>query len=185
MQIMGSFTTFNANAIWKAQAEGKHHLFAWLLIQYKIQTADMLLQKNWPCNPICPLCDRAMETEAHLCLHCVFTREVWDLVVRWLDGLFRFLSWMYWWRSGGIHLWSTWQNESSVASREFSCIPPGTFGRSGIDEFLMEDLLHWLRCFSFSRRKWSLDQMLWGWWRACLILIMLGLYGDEFTPFVL
>jgi hypothetical protein len=92
MQIMGSFTTFNANAIWKAQAEGKHRLFAWLLIQYKIQTADMLLQKNWPCNPICPLCDRAMETEAHLCLHCVFTREVWDLVVRWLDGLFRFLS---------------------------------------------------------------------------------------------
>ncbi|KAG2617972.1 hypothetical protein PVAP13_3NG258106 [Panicum virgatum] len=30
-QFVGSYCTFNANAIWKAKAEGKHRLFAWLL----------------------------------------------------------------------------------------------------------------------------------------------------------
>jgi hypothetical protein len=30
-------------AIWKAQAEGKHRFFAWLLLQEKILTEDKLL----------------------------------------------------------------------------------------------------------------------------------------------
>jgi hypothetical protein len=30
VQFQGSFCTFNTQAIWRAHAEGKHRLFAWL-----------------------------------------------------------------------------------------------------------------------------------------------------------
>jgi hypothetical protein len=88
VQFRGSYCSFNTSAIWKAQAEGKHRLFTWLLIQSKIQTADRLLARNWPCNPVCILCDQAWETAAHLCLHCVYAREVWVLVASWIGGGF-------------------------------------------------------------------------------------------------
>jgi hypothetical protein len=37
VQFKGSFCSFDSNAIWKAQAEGKHKLFAWLL-KYSLLT---------------------------------------------------------------------------------------------------------------------------------------------------
>jgi hypothetical protein len=52
--------------------EGKHRVFAWLLVQNKLLTADKLLARNWPCNPICPLCDQVEETAAHICLRGLF-----------------------------------------------------------------------------------------------------------------
>jgi hypothetical protein len=33
------------------------------------------------------LCDQELETAGHLCLHCVYKREVWDLVSTWSEGL--------------------------------------------------------------------------------------------------
>ena len=75
IQFVGSYCTFNSKAIWKAKAEGKHRFFGWLLLQQKIQTADILLVKGIPCNPVCCLCDQAPETAAHLCLHCPFARR--------------------------------------------------------------------------------------------------------------
>lgn len=87
VQFRGSYCTYNCSAIWKAKAEGKHRVFAWLLIQNKILTADDLMIRNLPCNPICTLCDQAKETAGHLCLHCVYAREVWDHVSRWTNGL--------------------------------------------------------------------------------------------------
>ena len=86
-QFVGSYCTFNANAIWKAKAEGKHRLFAWLLVQDKIQTADNLTRKGIACNSICCFCDQEQESAAHLCLHCVFAQQVWNLVQNWTDGL--------------------------------------------------------------------------------------------------
>jgi len=58
MQFHGSFSTFKGDSIWHAEAEGKHRFFGWLLIQSKILTADKLLARNWPCNPICTLCNQ-------------------------------------------------------------------------------------------------------------------------------
>ena len=86
IQFVGSYCTFNSKAIWKAKAEGKHRFFGWLLLQQKIQTADILLVKGIPCNPVCCLCDQAPETAAHLCLHCPFAQEVWFLVHTWTGG---------------------------------------------------------------------------------------------------
>jgi hypothetical protein len=88
-QFKGSCCSFNFSAIWRAQAEGKHNIFAWLLIQSKLLTADRLLGRNWPCNPVCVLCDQAFETAYHLCLECVYAREVWELVSHWVGQSLR------------------------------------------------------------------------------------------------
>lgn len=67
-------------AIWKSKTEGKHRFFAWLLVQRKILTADKLIARNWPCQPVCSLCDQELESADHLCLHCVFAQKVWLLM---------------------------------------------------------------------------------------------------------
>jgi hypothetical protein len=72
IQFSGTFCPFNANLIWKAKVEGKHRFFTWLLIQ---------------CNDICVLCDQELETTDHLCLECVFAKEVWLAVEQWTDHL--------------------------------------------------------------------------------------------------
>ncbi|CAN6171901.1 unnamed protein product [Urochloa humidicola] len=86
-QLIGSYCTFNTNAIWTAKTEGKHRFFTWLLVQQKILTADKLIARHWPCDPICTLCDQEQETAAHICLHCVYAQQVWVLVAKWTDNL--------------------------------------------------------------------------------------------------
>jgi hypothetical protein len=83
VQFLGSFNTFDSKAIWQAKVEGKHNFFGWLLIQCKILTTDKLAVRNWPCNPLCLLCDQVQETAEHLCSHCVFVQELWLLVSEW------------------------------------------------------------------------------------------------------
>ena len=78
LQFQGSYSTFRSDTIWQAEAEGKHKFFAWLLVQCKILTADKLLARQWPCNPICSLCNIEQETAAHLILHCPFAQQVWE-----------------------------------------------------------------------------------------------------------
>jgi hypothetical protein len=87
IQFKGTYCSFFQQHIWKAQAEGKHRFFGWLLVQSKILTADRLLARSWPCDPICSLCDQAFESAAHLCLHCVYAQEVWLMVATWSEGL--------------------------------------------------------------------------------------------------
>jgi hypothetical protein len=76
VQLYGSFCSFDSMAIWKAKTEGKHRFFAWLLVQRKILTADKLIARQWPCNPVCQMCDQDLESADHLCLHCVIAQEV-------------------------------------------------------------------------------------------------------------
>jgi hypothetical protein len=85
-QFKGTYCTFNNRALWRAKAEEKHRLFAWLLVQNKILTADKLQVRNWPSDPICRLCDQELETAQHLCLHCVYAQELWHLVSGWTNG---------------------------------------------------------------------------------------------------
>jgi hypothetical protein len=86
VQFRGSYSALNCSAIWKARTEGKHRFFAWLLLQSKLLTADNLLARNWPCNPLCPLCDQDLETPQHISLHCVFAQQVWLQVSWWTFG---------------------------------------------------------------------------------------------------
>lgn len=85
--------TFPSKTEWKNMQwtgnnwKGTYRFFAWLLVQSKLLTADKLLARNWPCNPVCSLCDQAHESAEHLALQCVFAWEVWHLVADWSDGM--------------------------------------------------------------------------------------------------
>ena len=48
------------------------------LVQSKILTADNLMARQWPCNPVCSLCNQEQETATHLVLHCNFAKLVWE-----------------------------------------------------------------------------------------------------------
>ena len=86
IQFRGSFCSFRPTAIWRAHAEGKHRFFAWLLVQEKLLTADKLMARNWSCNPTCSLCSAQPECAQHLCLHCPFAMQVWELVREWTNA---------------------------------------------------------------------------------------------------
>ena len=88
-QFQGSYSKFIGDYIWKAEVEGKHKFFAWLLIQSKILTADNMLLKQWPCNPVCRMCNQEPETAAHLILRCSFATQVWDKMKLWTNDLIK------------------------------------------------------------------------------------------------
>ena len=86
-QFIGAYSLFSGDSIWKAEIEGKHKIFAWLLVQSKILTTDKLLARQWPCNPICSLCNQEQETASHLILHCKFAQQVWSSMASWTQNL--------------------------------------------------------------------------------------------------
>jgi hypothetical protein len=65
VQFAGSYSNSSGASIWKAEAEGNHKFFAWLLVQCKVLTPDKLMARQWPCNPVCVLCNQEQETAAH------------------------------------------------------------------------------------------------------------------------
>jgi hypothetical protein len=65
------------------QAENKCKLFAWILIQNKILTADNLAIRGWPHQDACILCNGPLETGHHLCLGCTFAQATWSIVTSW------------------------------------------------------------------------------------------------------
>jgi len=103
-QFLGSCSQFHGNSIWKAEAKGKHKFFAWLCVQSKILTADKLMSRQWPCNPICSLCNQEQETAVHLVLHCSFARQVWEKMEEWTQQLVRLPE-------NGIEIVDWWQKE--------------------------------------------------------------------------
>jgi hypothetical protein len=147
-QLAGSYCSFDALAIWKTKVESKHRFFAWLLVQRKILTADKLLAKNCPCNPMCPLCDQENETTDHLCLHCVFVQEVWVLVAEWSDDAVhvpgRQQLLLQWWNFGlgGLQL------RPKAGRQQSESIRLGTFGKRGIGEFLNLPRLRLDECYN-------------------------------------
>jgi len=78
------------------------------LSKVKILTADKLLARQWPCNPLYPHCNLALETASHLILHCPFAQQVWALVKTWTHSIVRKpvqgLDVMTWWEKELAHL---------------------------------------------------------------------------------
>ena len=86
IQFAGSHGQFISSHIWQAESEGKHKFFTWLLVQSKLLTADNLLKRQWPCEPVCQLCSQKPETAYHLILSCCFAKEVWHKMSQWTLG---------------------------------------------------------------------------------------------------
>ena len=61
--------------------------FAWTLLHKKILTANNLLKWGWTEDTECKLCDNDLETPAHLCKDCPFTKEVWGIIKQWFNLL--------------------------------------------------------------------------------------------------
>jgi len=71
--------------IWKAKAEPKCRFFAWTLLHKKLLTANNLIKRQWPNDPVCKLCGSDPETPTHLCKDCNFTRQVWTSLKGWFN----------------------------------------------------------------------------------------------------
>ena len=70
--------------VWKNWAPPKCKLFAWLVLQNRVWTADRLHRRGWPNCGLCQLCKREDESAAHLFFRCRFTIRVWNMVIAWL-----------------------------------------------------------------------------------------------------
>ncbi|XP_071678625.1 uncharacterized protein [Lolium perenne] len=62
--------------IWLVWAPPKCKFFMWLLLQHRIFTADRLLRFGMPNQYFCPLCQRNLETPAHLFAERPWARQV-------------------------------------------------------------------------------------------------------------
>jgi hypothetical protein len=80
-QFQGAMTTFPAVDVWKAKSEPKCKFFTWLVLHNRALTIDNMQKKNWPCDTTCFLFFYQQETSAHLLMHCIFSKALWDIVV--------------------------------------------------------------------------------------------------------
>ena len=65
IQFEGSYIKLWIMPIWKARAEPICRFFTWTLLHKKILTANNLIKRNWPNDPICKLCGVDPENPAH------------------------------------------------------------------------------------------------------------------------
>jgi len=76
IQFHGSHRTFQHDLMWKAHAENKCKVHAWILMHSKTLTADNLQKRGWPHQEHYVLCNGPLETGVHLSLLCPFARAV-------------------------------------------------------------------------------------------------------------
>ena len=67
--------------VWKSWAPPNCRFFVWLAINNKCWTSDRLAKRGLPHQSACPFCDQAGETINHILSACVFSREVWTVVL--------------------------------------------------------------------------------------------------------
>ena len=83
IQFRGSHRKFKHELIWKAQAENKCKLHAWILMHNKVLTVDNLQKRGWPHQEHCVLCNGPLEIGLHLSLFCPFAQAIWGHVLSW------------------------------------------------------------------------------------------------------
>uniref|UniRef100_A0A8R7V8T8 Reverse transcriptase zinc-binding domain-containing protein n=1 Tax=Triticum urartu TaxID=4572 RepID=A0A8R7V8T8_TRIUA len=82
LQFEGSVPMENYNLIWRAWAPEKCRFFIWTAALGRILTADVLLRRGWENNYFCTLCERNLETTAHLFWDCPWSKQVWGKIAR-------------------------------------------------------------------------------------------------------
>jgi hypothetical protein len=61
----------------------KKKIFAWLLMQNRIWTADRFQKRGSPNCGFCPLRKQTTKSACHLFVHCRFTRRIWQEIKNW------------------------------------------------------------------------------------------------------
>ncbi|WVZ53711.1 LOW QUALITY PROTEIN: hypothetical protein U9M48_004616, partial [Paspalum notatum var. saurae] len=82
--FLGSVKFAPWKRIWKSCAPLRCKFFVWLAVKNKCWTADCLSKRGLPHPNTCPLCDQAEETINHLLVSCVFSREIWSTILRFI-----------------------------------------------------------------------------------------------------
>ena len=70
-------------SIWKTKGIMRHKVFAWLMLNDRVNTRDLLLRRHFNIgeNHNCPLCHmEALETNTHLFYECPFAAKCWEVV---------------------------------------------------------------------------------------------------------
>jgi hypothetical protein len=76
--------------LWKSSCMMKNKVFAWLLLNDRLNTRDLLIRRNWKVTEdkhcvLCPI--RAYEDRLHLFFECNFSRRIWNyLQIDWSRG---------------------------------------------------------------------------------------------------
>jgi len=68
--------------IWTWQVPLKLKLFFWLAGKGKLLTWEALRHRGWEGPGLCPLCKLGSEDVHHLMVHCNFTKEVWQHLIK-------------------------------------------------------------------------------------------------------
>jgi hypothetical protein len=83
IQFSGQMLSNFPKLVWAPWAPPRCKFFLWLLLQNRVWTAARLQLRGWKNNYFCALCERSLETSAHLFIECPFSRKVWELVASW------------------------------------------------------------------------------------------------------
>lgn len=93
--------------------------------------------------------------EEHLCLHCPFMQEVWNLARAWSDDMVKVpllgTNIEEWW-SASLHN-AICRRTNAKSLLHFSCIQGGISGRNGTEGFFRACLHLPCRCCSSSRKR--------------------------------
>ncbi|KAK1606981.1 hypothetical protein QYE76_030654 [Lolium multiflorum] len=81
VQFIGSTQTSYTSCIWASDAPLRCRIFAWLAVQGRCLTADMLARRGWPHNDGCTLCTAPYETAQHLLGACPMMLQVWCIIL--------------------------------------------------------------------------------------------------------
>jgi hypothetical protein len=73
--------------IWRSWAPPRCKFFIWLFFHNRCWTADRLAKRGLPHPEACPFCEQAEETIQHFLVECVFTRQIWVLILQCLGLL--------------------------------------------------------------------------------------------------
>ena len=84
MQFLGLTASTMPTLVWKTWAPPKCKIFAWLVLQNRVWTADRLERRGWPNCGLCKLCNQEQETAAHLLFKCRFTLRIWSSLKSWI-----------------------------------------------------------------------------------------------------
>jgi hypothetical protein len=134
IQFQGLHCKFQADLIWKARAENKCKIHAWVLMHDKILTTDNLQRRGWPHHENCVSCNGPLETGLHLSLLCPFAKALWSQVLSW-ENFDVQLSQPSAWPLGGRMWQARCQSKNTGHLMECSFTLCGTCGRKGIREF--------------------------------------------------
>lgn len=77
----GLSSLLGAKELWRARVPPKLKFFFWLALHGRLWTAERRRRHGLQDSDTCALCDQDVESITHLVLGCVFSRELWFLLL--------------------------------------------------------------------------------------------------------